>query len=116
VAGFCGLGNHQSFWRMLTTLGIQPVDRVAFDDHHAYRPSEMRRLAQQFLAIKAEAAVTTEKDAINFCEGCPALMGPLPVFWLKIRMEIEREEEFLQFVESRLALGREDNWVRHAGE
>ena len=116
VAGFCGLGNHQAFWRMLKTLGIQAVDRVAFDDHHAYRPSEMRRLAQQFLAVKAEAAVTTEKDAINFCEGCPALMGPLPVYWLKIRMEIEREDEFLRFVESRLAVGREDNWVRHAGE
>ena len=114
VAGFCGLGNHQAFWRMLTTLGIQPVDRVAFDDHHAYRPSEMRRLAQQFLAIKAEAALTTEKDAINFCEGCPELMGPLPVFWLKIRMEIEREEEFLQFVESRLAVGDTGRRTRHA--
>ena len=112
VAAFCGLGNHQAFWRMLKMLGVQPVDRVAFDDHHAYRPNEMRRLAQQFLAVKAEAAVTTEKDAINFCEGCPALMGTLPVFWLKIRMEIEREAEFLAFVEGRLATGRIH--VRHA--
>ena len=99
---------------MLTTLGIQTVDRVAFDDHHAYRPSEMRRLAQQFLAIKAEAAVTTEKDAINFCEGCPALMGPLPVFWLKIRMEIEREDEFLRFVDSQLASADSGRRTRHA--
>ena len=114
VAGFCGLGNHQAFWRMLKTLGIQPVDRVAFDDHHAYRPSEMRRLAQQFLALKAEAAVTTEKDAINFCEGCPALMGTLPVFWLKIRMEIERADEFLRFVESRLAAADTGRRARHA--
>jgi len=114
VAGFCGLGNHQAFWRMLKALGIQPVDRVAFDDHHAYRPSEMRRLAQQFLAEKAEAAVTTEKDAINFCEGCPALMGALPVFWLKIRIEIEREEEFLRFVESRLAAADTGRRARHA--
>jgi len=114
VAGFCGLGNHQAFWRMLKTLGIQPVDRVAFDDHHAYRPSELRRLAQQFLAVKAEAAVTTEKDAINFCEGCPALMGSLPVYWLKIRMEIEREDEFLRFVESRLAAGDTGGRERHA--
>ncbi len=114
VAAFCGLGNHQSFWRMLKTLAIQPVDRVAFDDHHVYRPREMRRLAQQFRAAKAEAALTTEKDAINFCEGCPELMAPLPVYWLKIRMEIEREEEFLRLVESRLAAGRTDQQVRHA--
>jgi len=114
VAGFCGLGNHQAFWRMLKTLGIQPVDRVAFDDHHAYRPSELRRLAQQFLALKAEAAVTTEKDAINFCEGCPGLMAPLPVYWLKIRMEIEQEEEFLRFVEGRLAAGDTGSRAWHA--
>jgi len=114
VAGFCGLGNHQSFWSTLRALGIQLVDRVAFDDHHAYRPSEMRRLAQQFLAEKAEAAVTTEKDAINFCEGCAQLMAPLPVYWLKIRMEIERQEEFLRFVENRLASG--DRRTRHASE
>lgn len=114
TAAFCGLGNHQSFWRMLHTLGIQPVDRIAFDDHHAYRPREMRRLAQQFLAAKAEVALTTEKDAINFCEGCPELMAPLPVYWLKIRMEIEQEEEFLQFVENKLAAGRTNQQVRHA--
>ena len=114
IAAFCGLGNHQAFWRMLKTMGIHPWDRVAFDDHHAYRPREMRRLAQQFIAVKAEAAVTTEKDAINFCEGCPGLMGPLPVFWLKIRMKIDREDEFLRCIENRLTAGREDNRVRHA--
>ena len=114
VAGFCGLGNHQAFWRMLKTLGMHLVDRVAFDDHHAYRPSELRRLAQQFLAARAEAAVTTEKDAINFCEGCPALMGALPVYWLKIRMEIEREEEFLRFVGSRVTIGDTVRRARHA--
>ena len=102
VAAFCGLGNHQSFWRMLKALRIQPVDRVAFDDHHAYRPGEMRRLAQQFLGARAEAALTTEKDVVNFGEGGPALMAPLPVYWLKIRMEVENEAEFLQFVESRM--------------
>lgn len=114
VAAFCGLGNHQSFWRMLKALEIHPVDRVAFDDHHAYRPSELRRLAHQFRAAKAEAALTTEKDAINFCEGCPELMAPLPVYWLQIRMEIEHEEEFLRFVESRLSEGRTNKQVRHA--
>jgi len=113
VAAFCGLGNHQAFWRMLKRLGIQLVDRVAFDDHHAYRPGEVRRLGHQFQAAKADAAVTTEKDAMNFCEGCPELMAPLPVYWLKIRMEIEREEEFLRFVEERLA-GSRDAHVRHA--
>jgi tetraacyldisaccharide 4'-kinase len=114
AAAFCGLGNPESFWNILDRLGIEIADRVAFDDHHAYRPSEMRRLARQFLAAKAEAALTTEKDAINFCEGSTALMAPLPVYWLKIRMEIDREAEFLAFVESRLGSTTDDRQVRHA--
>jgi len=114
LAAFCGLGNHQAFWRTLKSLGIQPVDRVAFDDHHAYRPREMRRLAEQFLAQKAEAAITTEKDSINFCDGCVALMSPLPVYWLKIRMELDRETEFLQFLESRLSGATRSQQARHA--
>ncbi len=114
AAAFCGLGNPESFWNILDGLGIEIADRVAFGDHHAYRASEMRRLARQFLAAKAEAALTTEKDAINFCEGSTALMTPLPVYWLKIRMEIDREAEFLAFIESRLTSANRDRQVRHA--
>ena len=90
------------------------MDRVPFDDHHVYRPSEMRRLAQQFLAAKADAALTTEKDAINFCEGCSALMAPLPIYWLKIRAEMDRETEFLGFLEECLVPTSGDAKVRHA--
>jgi tetraacyldisaccharide 4'-kinase len=114
AAAFCGLGNPKSFWNVLDQLRIEVADRVAFDDHHAYRASEMRRLARQFLAAKAEVVLTTEKDAINFCEGGAALMAPLPVYWLKIRMEIDREAEFLAFVEGRLASATGGRRVRHA--
>ncbi len=113
AAAFCGLGNPKSFWTMLDQLGIEIADRIAFDDHHVYRASEMRRLARQFLAVKAEAALTTEKDAINFCEGGVALMTPLPVYWLKIRVEIDRETEFLAFIESRV-VSADNRRVRHA--
>jgi tetraacyldisaccharide 4'-kinase len=114
LAAFCGLGNPESFWRTLVLLGIRLADRVTFGDHHAYRPREMRRMAHQFQAAKAEAALTTEKDAVNLCEGCVALMAPLPVYWLKIRTEIDRETELLQLIESRLASRHQDARVRHA--
>jgi tetraacyldisaccharide-1-P 4'-kinase len=71
-------------------------------------------MAHQFQAAKAEAALTTEKDAVNLCEGCIALMAPLPVYWLKIRAEIDRETELLQLIESRLASRHQDARVRHA--
>jgi hypothetical protein len=63
----------------------------------------MRRVAQQFSTARVEAAVTTEKDAVNLCEGCAELMAPLPLYWLKIGTTIEREDEFLEFIERRLS-------------
>ncbi|MBZ5621138.1 MAG: tetraacyldisaccharide 4'-kinase [Acidobacteriia bacterium] len=103
VAGFCGLGNPQSFRRTLEGLGVDVADWVEFDDHHRYRPQELHRISQYSMARGATALVTTEKDAVNLCEGCDDLLAPLPLFWLKVSMAIERESEFVSELERRLA-------------
>ena len=102
VGAFCGLGNPESFWCTLERMGLEIAERVVFDDHHAYRPREIRRVAHQFQAAKVEAAVTTEKDAVNLGEGSAELMAPLPLYWLKIRTAIDREADFLTLIERRL--------------
>jgi len=96
VAGFCGLGNPRSFWSTLEELKLDLVFHWAFGDHHSYRPGELQRLLAQAQDCGAEALVTTEKDALNLCEGAPAIVSPLKLYWLKIGIEIEREEELLQ--------------------
>lgn len=96
VAAFCGLGNPRAFWQTLDDLEVDVQFRWAFGDHHHYRPAEMERLAKQAADCGAEALVTTEKDMINFCDHVPALIAPLKMLWLKIGIEIDREEEFLQ--------------------
>ena len=103
VGAFCALGNPASFRETLDLLEIRPIDYVTFGDHHAYSARELRSLAHQFGIAKAQAAVTTEKDSINLCEGAIDLMSMLPVYWLKIGVEIEREAAFLEFIERRLA-------------
>ena len=102
VGAFCGLGNPESFWLMLESLGLKLATAVAFGDHHRYQARELRGLAHQFAGFKAQAAVTTEKDAINLCDGGIELFAPLPVYWLKIQIEIDREAEFLGWIEKRL--------------
>jgi 3-deoxy-D-manno-octulosonic-acid transferase len=94
VGAFCGLGNPQSFWNTLESLGIQPVDRIVFADHHRYRPEEIRAMDERFTA-----PVTTEKDAINLPES-----AGLAIYWLKIRCQVEREAEFMAEVEKRAGL------------
>lgn len=96
VAAFCGLGNPRSFWSTLEELKLDLVFHWAFGDHHSYSPTELQRLLAQAQTCGAEALVTTEKDALNLCEGAVAIVSPLKLYWLKIGIEIEREEELLQ--------------------
>jgi len=99
---FCGLGNPLAFRRTLEHMGVEPLDWVEFEDHHSYRPRELRHLAHQFLAHGATALVTTEKDAVNLCESWPEMVAPMPIYWLKAAMRIDREDEFVREVLRRL--------------
>ena len=98
VGGFCGLGNPQSFRRTLERLGAGPSAWFEFDDHHRYRPKELRSMAHHAAATGASALVTTEKDAVNLCAGFHEAIAPLEVYWLKVRMTMDREAEFLSLV------------------
>jgi 3-deoxy-D-manno-octulosonic-acid transferase len=103
AGAFCGLGNPQSFYRTLQGLGTHCVDRVEFEDHHRYRPNELKRIAEHLQRGGATALVTTEKDAVNLCDGADDLLAPLPLYWLKIGMRIEGEAELLDEIERRIA-------------
>jgi tetraacyldisaccharide 4'-kinase len=96
VAAFCGIGMPRSFWETLEQLGMEIVLRRAFGDHHRYRHSQIEQLAEQAKAAGADALVTTEKDMVNLCDGTPTIVAPFPLFWLKIGIEIDNEEEFLR--------------------
>ena len=93
VAAFCGLGAPRSFWRTLEELGIEIVFRREFRDHHRYSPAELRELAG---VPGVDSLVTTEKDAMNLCEDAVALVAPRKLYWLRIGIEIENEEDFLR--------------------
>ena len=80
----------------LEALGVEVVFRWEFGDHHAYRPAELRRLAVQASAAGAQALVTTEKDVMNLCQNAAELLQPHKLFWLKIGVEIENEQELLR--------------------
>jgi tetraacyldisaccharide 4'-kinase len=96
VAAFCGLGEPRSFWRTLELLDIQVAFRLAFGDHHAYTPSDLKHLAVQASAAGAKVLVTTEKDIMNLPDDAEALLYPHKLFWLEIGIEIDNEPELLR--------------------
>jgi tetraacyldisaccharide 4'-kinase len=106
AAAFCGLGNPASFRRTLERLPLKLVDWVQFEDHHRYRPLELRRIAHQSVLHGAEALVTTEKDTANLGEDWEHLLAPLPLYRLQVSIAIEREDEFLDELRRRLDRSR----------
>jgi tetraacyldisaccharide 4'-kinase len=102
VGMFCGLGNPRSFRVTLEALGLEVVDAVEFDDHHRYRPLQLRHMRAEFQDRGAEAVVTTEKDSVNLCEGADDLLAPLPLYWLKVGMRIQGESELVKIMWPRM--------------
>jgi 3-deoxy-D-manno-octulosonic-acid transferase len=102
VAAFCGLGNPEYFWYTLAGLGLRAAVRIQFEDHHTYKPRELRYMGRQFRDDGIEAVLTTEKDLVNLCEDVGHLLDPLPLYWLRIGVEIDREDEFLDDISQRL--------------
>jgi tetraacyldisaccharide 4'-kinase len=101
AGAFCGLANPQSFWSTLDSLGIRPLERFEFADHHVYRPAEIRRIRDQLAAAGAASVLTTEKDYLNFMDGWEELFLPIRVYYLRIGMEVERGEDLLARIRER---------------
>ncbi len=98
AAVFCGLGNPAAFHGTLHDLRIEPVFSWAFGDHHHYRVRELQRLAHQAQAAGARILLTTEKDLMNLPADAAAHVKPLRIYWLRMRLEMEREEEFFEWL------------------
>jgi 3-deoxy-D-manno-octulosonic-acid transferase len=99
---FCGLGNPEAFWNTLAELGVNVGERYEYGDHHRYKPSEIRRLAQRGRDLGMEALLTTSKDSVNLFPGIESMIAPLKLYWLEIGIDIERHEELLSLISSRI--------------
>jgi tetraacyldisaccharide 4'-kinase len=102
VGAFCGIGNPESFWRTLASLGVEVVFRWSFPDHHAYNPVELQRVAHQARLHGADILVTTEKDRVNCPSHLERAIAPLDLVWLEIELELENEAAFFDLLENSL--------------
>jgi 3-deoxy-D-manno-octulosonic-acid transferase len=95
---FCGLGNPETFWKTLDSLGAKSISRHAYGDHHRYTPAEIRRLARYARDAGSEVLLTTSKDAVNLCPEFATLISPLRLYWLEISIEIDRRGELTSLI------------------
>jgi tetraacyldisaccharide 4'-kinase len=92
-AGFCGLGNPESFRRTLADLGGEVVAWRTFADHHDYTRGDIEDLERWASGLPDQTAiVTTQKDLVKI--RLDRLAGR-ELWALAIRMDIASGEELL---------------------
>jgi tetraacyldisaccharide 4'-kinase len=68
VLAVSGIGNPESFRRLLTAAGAIVVDHCVFPDHHAYSVDDLQRVRSAAEQAGVDRIVTTEKDAVKLAQ------------------------------------------------
>lgn len=80
-----GIAVPQGFEDSLRKLGAKVIWCERYADHHRYDPSEILFALNKTHDLKADALITTEKDAVRF----PRLEStPVPCYYLRVDIEI----------------------------
>jgi len=86
VAAFCGIGNPDGFRHTLARCGLNVARFRALDDHSAYSPAQIARLAEWIGHGDAiSAAVCTRKDLVKIPH---TALGGTPLWALQIELNI----------------------------
>jgi tetraacyldisaccharide 4'-kinase len=93
LVAFCGIARPEQFFCDLRGHQLTVAQTLVFPDHHRYRPSDTRRIIFRASQCRAEALITTAKDAMNLP---PRAFGNWPCFVFEIEMKMNDETRFLQ--------------------
>jgi tetraacyldisaccharide 4'-kinase len=85
-----GIANPERFWSDMAAAAPGVVGRTAYADHHRFTPNEVRGVYDSARAVRADAIVTTAKDAVRL----PPVAPELPVLVFRIAAQIDDEPRF----------------------
>jgi tetraacyldisaccharide 4'-kinase len=85
-----GIAVPQGFEDSLRALGAKVIWCERYADHHRYDPAEILFALNKTADLKADALITTEKDAVRF----PRVAAPpVPCYYLRVDIEILKGAE-----------------------
>lgn len=93
VLAFCAVARPLVFFDSLRAMGAE-VDTMAFSDHHAYTPRDIRRIKKR--AEKKDWIITTDKDMVKIRPEWTDNKW----LCLGVRMEIQGIENIIQRIEA----------------
>src|SRR5215510_3214152 len=97
VMALTGIADPIPFYHSLRDWEAEIAEVMEFPDHHAYTQADWQTIS--LASQKIDLIVTTEKDLVKL-ERFPFAAGKLVA--LRVRMEIEHEEQLLNLVERQL--------------
>ena len=97
IAAVSGVARPGRFVADLERLGMEIALRRDFDDHHRYTREELSEIVGRAREARAEAIITTEKDAANLPAGFAGSLA-LPIFAARIEFACENEEALKDLV------------------
>jgi tetraacyldisaccharide 4'-kinase len=104
VVAFCGIARPGEFFAALGDRGQMLAGQVSFPDHHRYTGQDAKRLAQICKETRAEAFLTSEKDAVKLDATLLAeLERAAPVRVVRLVLSLRDEERIVAQLLARLA-------------
>ena len=99
VLAVSGIGQPDSFRRLLETAGATVMEHCVFPDHHAYSREDVQRVRQAAERVGTGRIVTTEKDAVKLAQFDEVAKQEVPIWAVRIDLAwLEGFEEWTRGV------------------
>tara|TARA_B100000315_G_scaffold260754_1_gene324870 strand:- start:29201 stop:30250 length:1050 start_codon:yes stop_codon:yes gene_type:complete len=89
VFAFCGIGDPNSFIKLMKKSGLNLVSFKSFDDHHNYSNEELNTLFEAANQSGSKAMITTYKDFVKI----PLNTISFPIYALPIDFHLPKNDE-----------------------
>ena len=93
---FCGIGNPESFQKLLIKEKFNILDKIIFPDHHEYNKSEINKIISKARKLNAKI-ITTEKDFVKISD-----IYKKDIDFLKVKINFTEEEKLKKFLKYKL--------------
>ena len=93
VMVFSAIGNPSSFEQNVSGCNLDIVEAIRYPDHHDYGMLEMQYIAERASTLKADALITTGKDAVKIPTEFIYFNRDIPLYVMNMDIMITRNEE-----------------------
>jgi tetraacyldisaccharide 4'-kinase len=96
VVAFCGIARSEQFFAGLEASGLHLASRIAFPDHHNYKPHDLDCINDAARSTGATTIVTTEKDNVRLGKRAAGFLKSLELKTARLLIEVEDEPNAIE--------------------